>query len=122
MMSLIFAYLLYIKHLSLHLSCSLKLISRDSLPYIRRNDNVNCDAADIRESFTALSSMRRAFRTAFVSIQRLHPYFPPAISAGIRHNLHLSVARKEKAEIKTYFIFTFLTYFKKHSALNLAFS
>jgi len=41
----------------------------------------NLHAADVTGRIAALSGLSRAIRVAFVSIQRLAPVFPPAISA-----------------------------------------
>jgi hypothetical protein len=58
------------------------------LPHIHCCTCDICDAADTREPTAALSDISRASRLPFVSIQRLAPVVPPAISAGNRHKLH----------------------------------
>jgi len=57
------------------------------LPSIRCDGSDNCDAADTRESFAALSGISRGSRHAKVSIQRIARVLPPVISAGNLHKL-----------------------------------
>jgi hypothetical protein len=81
---------LCVENLSVFVSlrpCVKFFIFGGALPSIRCDGSDNCDAADTREPFAALSGISRGSRHAKVSIQRIAPVFSPVISAGNLHKL-----------------------------------